>query len=162
MTDIGMSCYNQPVTSALWQGYALLRQGMWKMARSDNTMNREAYIRGAREFLARKRNTLQEKNRELWNRANNDAGAIIDMIVRDYNPAKIYQWGSVLHPDEFRDYSDIDIAIEGLTEVATIAEMEGKACRMTAFPLDLVVLEKVHPRHADTIRKKGRLVYERP
>ncbi len=132
------------------------------MSQTGGAPDREAYIRGAREFLANKREALREKNRKIRDRAVEDARAIIDMIVRDYNPLRIYQWGSILTKDEFRDYSDIDIAMEGITEIGTLSELEARAYRMTEFPLDLVALEKVHPLHAESIRRKGRLVYERP
>ena len=45
-----------------------------------------------------------------------DSGAIVDMIVRKYQPVRVYQWGSVLRPGGFRDYSDIDIAVEGIAD----------------------------------------------
>jgi len=132
------------------------------MPQAGGAQDREAYIRGAKEFLANKREALREKNREIRDKASEDARAIIDMIVRDYKPLRIYQWGSLLTKDGFRDYSDIDIAVEGITSISVLSELEGKAYRLTEFPLDLVALEKVHPRHAESIRRKGRLVYERP
>jgi hypothetical protein len=35
------------------------------------------------------------------------------------------------------------------------------ACKLTRFPVDLVEMERIHPAHAETIRKEGKLVYER-
>ena len=66
------------------------------MPQTGGTQDREAYVRGAREFLARKREALREKNRAIRDRAAADAGAIIDMIVRDYQPLRVYQWGYLL------------------------------------------------------------------
>ena len=40
-------------------------------------------------------------------------------------------------------------------------ELERVAESMTEFPLDIVEIEKISPAHADSIRSKGRLVYER-
>jgi predicted nucleotidyltransferase len=85
---------------------------------------------------------------------------IVAMIVKDFKPKRIYQWGSLTQKDAFRDYSDIDIAIEGLKASHDIFSIIGKAEKMTAFPLDILELEKIEQLHADSIRKKGKVVYE--
>ncbi len=75
------------------------------------------------------------------------------MIVRDYKPLRIYQWGSLLEDRHFSEISDIDIAVEGITD----AEAE----QLTRFPLDIVAIEHVHPAYAEHIRRRGRIVHER-
>ncbi|MDZ7318873.1 MAG: nucleotidyltransferase domain-containing protein [candidate division KSB1 bacterium] len=83
------------------------------------------------------------------------------MIIHKYRPAKIYQWGSLLNERLFSEHSDIDIALEGLDSVEDYFALLGDAGEMTSFPLDIVLLEKIHPLHAESIKKKGRLIYER-
>ena len=61
----------------------------------------------------------------------------------------------------FRDYSDIDIAVEGVTEARLFFELLGEAQVMTPFALDIVQMEKIAQEYADDIRRHGRLVYER-
>jgi len=39
--------------------------------------------------------------------------------------------------------------------------MIGEADEMTDFPLDIVQIEKIDPIFGDSIRKKGKLIYER-
>lgn len=75
------------------------------------------------------------------------------MIVRDYKPLRIYQWGSLLEDRHFSEISDIDIAVEGITD----ADAE----QLTCFPLDIVAIEHVHPAYAEHIRRRGRIVHER-
>ena len=93
--------------------------------------------------------------------ARQEATAVIAMIVDKYGPVRIWQWGSLVHGRGFSEVSDLDIAVEGVTEPARFFAMFGDAERLTALPLDLVQMEKIEPLHAESIRRKGRLVYDR-
>ncbi len=75
------------------------------------------------------------------------------MIVRDYKPLRIYQWGSLLEDRHFAEISDVDIAVEGITD----ADAE----QLTRFPLDIVAIEHVHPAYAEHIRRRRRIVHGR-
>lgn len=99
--------------------------------------------------------------RKLHTEAQRDAQAIVEMIVRRFEPRRLVQWGSVLHGDQFREYSDIDIAIEGVTDPETFFEILDAAESMTRFPVDIVQLEHVEPAYRELILEKGRIVYER-
>lgn len=46
------------------------------------------------------------------------------MIIEHFNPVRIYQWGSLLDKKMFTDYSDIDIALEGIGSIEDIIELE--------------------------------------
>ena len=84
------------------------------------------------------------------------------MLARDYAPERIWQWGSLLDRRRFSEISDFDIAAEGIPDTATFFDLYGKALELTAFPLDLVELERIEALHAESIRKGGMLVYQRP
>jgi predicted nucleotidyltransferase len=99
--------------------------------------------------------------RELHAEAQRDAQAIVEMIIRRFEPRRLVQWGSVLEGDQFREYSDIDIAIEGITDPETFFEILDAAESMTRFPVDILQLEHVEPAYRDLIMEKGRVVYER-
>jgi predicted nucleotidyltransferase len=86
---------------------------------------------------------------------------MIQLIIDRYRPKRIYQWGSLLHPEEFNDLSDIDIAVEGLKSAKIFFDLFGAIEELTKFPVDLVEIEKIDPIHAESIRKNGKLVYER-
>ena len=90
-----------------------------------------------------------------------DAGKIVDRIASEYHPVRIYQWGSLLYPEKFTEYSDIDLAIEGTTDAETFFRVLGDAMAMTEFKLDLVQLEKIEPEYAESIRRNGKIVYGR-
>jgi len=118
--------------------------------------------REIRANLRKKKEITEKRNRERFQTAKLDFDRILEMLIREYHPRRVYQWGSLLHENEFSDISDIDIAVELDLDPKTFFAMLGKAQSLTAFPLDLVELDKIHPLHADSIRKHGRLVYERP
>lgn len=98
---------------------------------------------------------------ERFAAAGAEAREIISMLARDYAPARIWQWGSLLDRGRFSAISDIDIAVEGIRDTRAFFELYGKALAMATFPLDLIDLERIEPVHAESIRKKGKLVYER-
>ena len=90
-----------------------------------------------------------------------DAERITAMLIERFKPVRIYQWGSLLTPSCFREWSDIDFAVEGLKDPLAGLRAADEAGRMTDFTVDLVEMERIHSRHAESIRKQGKLVYER-
>lgn len=113
------------------------------------------------EFLQRRERERRARARALWCRADADARGIIRMIASDHHVARIWQWGSILHPDQFREGSDIDLALEGVGGAAEFFAIHRAAESLTEFPIDLVELEKIEPEFADIIRMKGKVVHER-
>ena len=82
------------------------------------------------------------------------------MIIEHHSPVRIYQWGSVIEPAHFAEYSDIDIAVEGLRGAEEYFALIGQAEKLTRFPLDIVELEHIEPEFARLIRSQGRLRHE--
>ena len=115
----------------------------------------------ARRFLRGREEARREELRGRLQDARRDFDRIVDLAVEKYRPARIYQWGSLLHPRAFSERSDIDIAVEGIASSEDFLSLYGEACELTGFELDLVQLEKAYPAHAASIRERGRLIYER-
>jgi predicted nucleotidyltransferase len=113
-----------------------------------------AYVRAARG-----RQRLDLAARLLA--ARRDCDAIVQAVAREYKPIRLYQWGSLVDERHFSEMSDIDIALEGITDPATLSALRGAAEKLTQFPLDIVAIEHVHPAYADYIRRHGKIVYER-
>jgi predicted nucleotidyltransferase len=118
--------------------------------------------------IAQMRRNLEQRTaqraRELKGRlgeARRDFDRIVRHIAEIYRPMRIRQWGSLIDGDHFWERSDIDIAVEGISSAevyfAILRDSEG----MTRFPVDLVQLETIHPAFAESIRERGRIVYER-
>jgi predicted nucleotidyltransferase len=84
------------------------------------------------------------------------------MIIREFDPEKIYQWGSLVEGTSFQDISDIDVAVLGIVDAERFFRLYGMAQKLTRFPLHIVQLETIHPTYADDIIKKGVLIHERP
>jgi predicted nucleotidyltransferase len=118
------------------------------------------YAAAAQRLRTREAERVSDLDRRLQ-QARQEAAAIIAMIVAKYEPTRIWQWGSLVHGRGFSTVSDIDIAVEGVTEPARFFAMFGDAEELTTLPLDLVQIEKIEPVHADSVRRKGLLVYDR-
>jgi predicted nucleotidyltransferase len=116
----------------------------------------------ARAFLQKRERQRAGRRRRRWELARRDAARIVSLIIEKYAPRRVYQWGSLLDPERFSEISDIDIAVEGLGGPERYFQLLGEADELTELPLDLVELERIHPLHAEGIRRKGKLVYERP
>jgi predicted nucleotidyltransferase len=114
-----------------------------------------------RAFLDEKRERTRRARTALLEQAQSDARAIIERIARAHNPQRIYQWGSLVETGHFTELSDIDIALEGLRSAEEYFAIIGEAMGMTAFPIDIIELEKVDAETAEGIRRRGRIVHER-
>ncbi|MCP4751776.1 MAG: nucleotidyltransferase domain-containing protein [Proteobacteria bacterium] len=112
-------------------------------------------------FLQEKRKKRTLENRDRLTRAREDFDKIVAMLIELYHPERIFQWGSLLNEKNFSGISDIDVAIEGDYTAEEFFRMYGQAMDLTRFPLDLVEMNRIDPLHAESIRKKGRKVYER-
>lgn len=64
-----------------------------------------------KDFLQRKASEEEKSNQILWSKAKEEADSLVKLIIHEINPEKIIQWGSILQKENFRDYSDIDIAL---------------------------------------------------
>jgi predicted nucleotidyltransferase len=115
----------------------------------------------ARKNINRRYEAKNRRSIELFNEATKDAVAIRRLIESKYRPQRIYQWGSLLHPERFDENSDIDFAVEGITAPETFFSMLGDAMKLTRLPLDIVQIEKIEIEFADAIRQSGMVVYER-
>ena len=127
-----------------------------------NSKHKRFDYQSARRYVRQKSTARARRNALLLERARADFERIVAMIRDKYDPARIYQWGSLLKEGEFSEISDIDIAVEGVANAADFFAMAGEAQDLTEFPLDLVEIEKIEPLHAQSIRERGRMVYERP
>jgi predicted nucleotidyltransferase len=119
------------------------------------------HLEQCRGFLRRREAERQAALEERFERAWNEARAIIALLISKYQPVRIYQWGSLLCRSHFWERSDIDVAVEGVLSPEAFFAMYGEADRMASVTLDLVALERIEPEFAEVIRTTGRLVYER-
>ena len=117
--------------------------------------------------LARMKRNLKRKSakrsralQERLSEARRDLDRIVRHIAETYQPRRIYQWGSLVDGKHFSERSDIDIALEGITDAATFFSILADAESMTRFPVDIVQMETIHPAYAESIRARGRVIYE--
>jgi predicted nucleotidyltransferase len=113
-----------------------------------------------RNLRSRERSRREELAR-LLDRARADFARIASHIALTYGPRRIWQWGSLLDERHFTERSDIDLALEGVDSADAFFAILRDAEAMTTFPVDIVQLETIHPEFADSIRSRGRVVYER-
>ena len=114
------------------------------------------------DFLNRRRLRQAERIQFRLTEASEACKRIIEMIVQDHAPKRIWQWGSLVYTSRFTEVSDIDIGIEGLTDPHAIFEIYDKAEELTSLPLDIIELEKIEPEFAELIRRRGVTVYGDP
>ena len=124
-------------------------------------MSERSHIERARQRVRERLERRDEECEATRRQAILDTGVIVDMIVEKYQPLRIYQWGSVLRPGAFKSYSDVDIAVEGLTDAQRFFGLLRDAQTLTRFPVDLVQIERIEAEHAEDIRRSGKVLYER-
>lgn len=59
------------------------------------------------------------------------------MIIRDFQPIAIFQWGSLIDRTKFTHISDIDISVEGITDAQDYFTLLRRADEMTEFPVSV-------------------------
>lgn len=84
-------------------------------------------IQEARRFLERREKERQTRLRERLRHAQRDAREIVDLLIREYQPRRIFQWGSLVQEEHFREWSDIDLAVEGHFDAETFFRSENSA-----------------------------------
>ena len=112
-----------------------------------------------RAFVRRRRDSRRTFLSERLETARRDRDAIVTEIARRYHPRRVYGWGSLVDGRHFSEMSDIDIALEGITDPVSLSAICGTAERMTTMSVDIVALEHVHPAYADFIRRRGKLLH---
>ena len=80
-----------------------------------------------RANMQKKRQAEKERNKQFFQAATQDCALIIEMLIREFRPHRIYQWGSLLQENEFSSISDIDIAVEAEWDPKTFSAILGKA-----------------------------------
>lgn len=117
-------------------------------------------VKNVRETLRKRRAANEEKLEARFQEAWDSFNKIVTLLIKKYHPRRIYQWGSLLNRAHFSSISDIDIAVEGITSADKFFAMYGEAEAITNLPLDLLQMEKIDKLHAQSIKEKGRIVYE--
>jgi predicted nucleotidyltransferase len=79
-----------------------------------------------REFVKQKKKCRQERLNSRYEQACEDFEKMVSLIIRKYNPKRIYQWGSLLNREGFSEISDIDIAVEGIENYEEFSRMYGE------------------------------------
>ena len=115
----------------------------------------------ARQFLIEKSNIKKQHSFELYEKARKEAADITSYIQSNFSVKRIYQWGSLLFPEQFDENSDIDIAVEGICSVEDFFKLYGASLDKTTFPLDLVEMEKIDDINRKSIMENGKLIYEK-
>ncbi|TVR65844.1 MAG: nucleotidyltransferase domain-containing protein [Spirochaetaceae bacterium] len=118
-------------------------------------------IDAARNSYRRRLADRKTSRHSRWEQARAEADRLVSMISEKYSPTRILIWGSLLRPDRFREYSDIDIAVEGIADAETWSRLERDALAIATFPLDIVPLENTHPEHRAQILRRSQTVYPR-
>jgi predicted nucleotidyltransferase len=121
----------------------------------------EEEARMIRTFVREKRKSRMLALDSRLRAARADRDAIVSMISRKHAPVRIYLWGSLVNGSHFSERSDIDIALEGVTDAGELSALRRAAETMTEFPLDIVTIEHVHPSYAEHIRRRGIVAYAR-
>jgi predicted nucleotidyltransferase len=111
------------------------------------------YLKYAREQDARRRADPQIAARRK--RAWEVAREIAEFLRREYTPGRIVVFGSLVHPEMFRMYSDIDIAVEGIPWPDYLRAWNAVEEGWPEFKVDLIDVGVVSERMRQRIAEQG-------
>ena len=116
-------------------------------------------ISDVKKYLKERDHKEKLQRQHLFELATSEFDKMVEHIITNYNNITVYQWGSLMNPEDFDENSDIDIAVEGIKSAEVFFKLYGELMKMTEFPLDFVELERIDILHQKSIKEKGRLVY---
>ncbi len=117
-------------------------------------------LQGMRRNLSRRQQQRSTRVQQRLRQARIDFANIVQHIIDRYHPVRIYQWGSLIDASHFSERSDIDVAVEGILDAREFFALLRDAAAMTELPVDVVQLETIHPVYAESIRSRGKIIYE--
>ena len=100
-------------------------------------------ISDVKKYLKERDHKEKLQRQHLFELATSEFDKMVEHIITNYNNITVYQWGSLMNPEDFDENSDIDIAVEGIKSAEVFFKLYGELMKMTNFPLDFVELERI-------------------
>lgn len=140
----------------------LLRARRLTAAAARGIVNLEMVTPGQAADTLRRREQRRQHALDLrFAQMNREAETLVQLIADRYRPRRILRWGSLLDRRRFSENSDIDIAVEGIDDVAVWHDLQQFALMEAESALDLVRLESIEPEYAESICVNGSVVFQR-
>ena len=112
------------------------------------------------DYHKKKNELLKQKIEKKRLSTLKEAKKIGRIIGKRINPVRIYIFGSALDPDLFETYSDLDIAVEGLS-VKDFYKAHSIAEEISTVSLDFVNFNRVEDFVKERILRTGKIIYEK-
>lgn len=110
------------------------------------------YVEHARRQAAHRQQQAAARHLQAWEVARQ----IADFLRREYQPARIIAFGSLVKPEIFGLHSDIDIAVEGIPWPAYLRAWNAVEEMFPTFKVDLIDLAIVSDLMRQRIAEEGK------
>lgn len=110
-------------------------------------------------YWKKRRAEIEKLNRRLESQARNELRQIVSLLVDKYEAQRIFLFGS-LKTGDFTEYSDIDLAVEGIKDEEFFTALAA-VNRVSRFSVDLKPLEDLESYFRLRIYLEGELIYEK-
>ncbi len=97
------------------------------------------------------------RQRELASRARAEAGRVAQVLVREFGASRIYLFGSLAQEGRFHEWSDVDLAVEGIAP-ERFFKAWAAAGAYSDVPIELVDLDEVGGPMRTLILEYGELL----
>jgi uncharacterized protein len=109
------------------------------------------YRAGARRRQEAERQALAARERRAWELAREAA----DLLRRDFHADRVFLFGSLIHPGCFTQWSDVDVAADGIDGNDTLRAMEMVHDLSQDIPVNLVDLNACRASLRETVEREG-------
>lgn len=97
------------------------------------------------------REALVEREHRAWELARQAA----DLLRRDFHAERVFVFGSLIRPGSFTEWSDVDVAADGIDPRDTLLAMESVGALSAEIPVNLADLNACRASLRATIEREG-------
>jgi uncharacterized protein len=97
------------------------------------------------------REALIARERRAWELARQ----VADLLRRDFHAERVFVFGSLTRPGSFTEWSDVDVAADGIDPRDTLLAMEGVGSLSDEIPVNLADLNACRASLRATIEHGG-------
>ena len=107
-------------------------------------------------LLFKSEEDIKRENRKRYEKARKVAKNLAKLLKEKYNAKVVWIFGSLNDPDRFNEWSDIDLAVQGVDPERFYAAVGAVTDLYDEFKIDLLDLDDCKDSILETVKREGK------